>query len=165
MDVYPTLAALAGLPDPVSKGEHLNGTSMVPLFEDPRASIKKAAFSQFAKCGEQCPNPGGSKPKPESEWKGPHNWYDIGPHYSRKQTTVMGVRRLLFLRPIDVLFLLHRVHRSSDLSMSMSIEAMIAVRSQRLIAAMTMALCRELHGSAPTTARAPAPHRSSESRP
>ena len=152
MDVYPTLAALAGLPDPVSKGEHLNGTSMVPLFEDPGASIKNAAFSQFAKCGEQCPNPGGSKPKPESEWKGPHNWYDIGPHYSRKQTTVMGVRRLLFLRPIDVLFLLHRAHRSSDLSMSMRIEAMIAVRSQRF-AAMTMALCRELHGSAPTIAR------------
>ena len=84
------MAALAGLPDPVSKGEHLNGTSMVPLFEDPRASVKKAAFSQFAKCGEQCPNPGGANAKPQSEWKGPHNWFDIGPHYSRKQTTVMG---------------------------------------------------------------------------
>ena len=90
VDVYPTLTALAGLPDPVSKGEHLNGTSMVPLFADPSASIKKAAFSQFAKCGEQCTGANGVQPKPKSEWKGPHNWYDIGPHYSRKQTTVMG---------------------------------------------------------------------------
>ena len=49
LDLYPTLAALAGLPDPLENGEDINGTSMVPLFEDPSTTIKNAAFSQFAK--------------------------------------------------------------------------------------------------------------------
>ena len=30
--LYPTLAALAGLPDPRSMGEEINGTSLAPLF-------------------------------------------------------------------------------------------------------------------------------------
>ena len=100
VDVYPTLAALAGLPDPYAEGEHLNGTSMLPLFEDPDASTKTAAFSQFAKCGESCPSRAGAfnngsapvdpPPVDPESYKGPHNWFDIGPHYSRRQTTVMG---------------------------------------------------------------------------
>jgi hypothetical protein len=52
VDVYPTLAALAGLPDPTSvKGsEGINGTSLAPVFADPAATaVKSAAFSQFAK--------------------------------------------------------------------------------------------------------------------
>ena len=69
--LYPTLAALAGLPDPRSMGEEINGTSLAPLFsaagdcEQPPqqqqaegcregyvaavAGLKDAAFAQFAK--------------------------------------------------------------------------------------------------------------------
>ena len=43
VDVYPTLCELAGLPLP----DHLQGTSMTPLLDNPKQSWKKAAFSQF----------------------------------------------------------------------------------------------------------------------
>eukprot|EP00448_Togula_jolla_P031147 CAMPEP_0170648532 /NCGR_PEP_ID=MMETSP0224-20130122/44786_1 /TAXON_ID=285029 /ORGANISM="Togula jolla, Strain CCCM 725" /LENGTH=480 /DNA_ID=CAMNT_0010980067 /DNA_START=325 /DNA_END=1767 /DNA_ORIENTATION=+ len=50
VDLYPTLTELAGLPDPKSKGEALNGTSLAPVFEDPmNISLKKFALGQFAK--------------------------------------------------------------------------------------------------------------------
>ena len=72
MDVYPTLAELAGLPDPRSIGEGLNGTSLAALFDagvdvtmptgmnasrggyvyidrQLGTSLKTAAYSQFAK--------------------------------------------------------------------------------------------------------------------
>ena len=51
VDLYPTMAELAGLPPPHSQGQHLNGTSLAQLFEDNGAgeSVKDAAFSQFAK--------------------------------------------------------------------------------------------------------------------
>jgi iduronate 2-sulfatase len=54
VDLYPTLAALVGLPPPQSAGQQINGTSLVPAFEDPAgaegsAGLKQAAFSQFAK--------------------------------------------------------------------------------------------------------------------
>ena len=51
VDLYPTLAALAGLPPPESEGEAVNGTSLEPVFDDPvgQAGLKAAAFSQFAK--------------------------------------------------------------------------------------------------------------------
>jgi iduronate 2-sulfatase len=52
VDVYPTLAALAGLPDPrtVVGSEGINGTSLLPAIANPaNTTIKTAAFSQFAK--------------------------------------------------------------------------------------------------------------------
>jgi iduronate 2-sulfatase len=51
-DIYPTLAALAGLPAPQSEGEEINGTSLEPVFDAPgvdHSRLKPAAFSQFAK--------------------------------------------------------------------------------------------------------------------
>jgi len=43
IDIYPTLCDMAGFAVP----EHLHGTSMVPLLEDPDMHWKSAAFSQF----------------------------------------------------------------------------------------------------------------------
>ncbi|MFW6157958.1 MAG: sulfatase, partial [Planctomycetota bacterium] len=43
VDIYPTLCELAGLPLP----EHLDGTSFVPLMDDPDAAWKDAAFCRY----------------------------------------------------------------------------------------------------------------------
>jgi iduronate 2-sulfatase len=53
VDMFPTLAALAGLPDPrrVPGSEGINGTSLAPAIIHPANStyMKPAAFSQFSK--------------------------------------------------------------------------------------------------------------------
>jgi len=51
VDFYPTLAELAGLPDPTSMGEeHISGVSLARVFENPGdIGFKSAAFSQTAK--------------------------------------------------------------------------------------------------------------------
>ena len=43
LDIYPTLCDLAGLPKP----EGLHGTSLVPILDDPKASVKPYAVSQY----------------------------------------------------------------------------------------------------------------------
>jgi len=53
VDIYPTLCEMAGLEVP----ESLEGSSLVPLLEDPGATVKTAAFSQFLRNGVwQCPD-------------------------------------------------------------------------------------------------------------
>lgn len=49
VDVYPTIAGLAGLPDPRSCGEEINGISLVNVFHEPYGRHSHSALSQFAK--------------------------------------------------------------------------------------------------------------------
>lgn len=66
VDVYPTVAALAGLPPPPDiVGRPLNqvGTSLEPVFLDPAVkpgSVKDYAFSEFPQCPGIHPVPGGA---------------------------------------------------------------------------------------------------------
>ncbi len=43
LDMYPTLCDLAGVPAP----KHLEGKSLVPILDDPKASVKDFALSQY----------------------------------------------------------------------------------------------------------------------
>jgi hypothetical protein len=70
VDVYPTVAALAGLPPPPDiVGRPLNqvGTSLEPVFLDPAVkpgSVKDYAFSEFPQCPGIHPVPGRSAAVP-----------------------------------------------------------------------------------------------------
>lgn len=76
VDLYLTLVELAEVPSPQLQGQKLNGTSLAPLFDDPRTSVKDAAFSQFAKTG--------------TNLEGDFDPFNVNPKYSRNQTSVMG---------------------------------------------------------------------------
>ena len=47
VDIYPTICDLAGVPKPST----LEGTSLVPVMDNPKRSWKKAAFSQYPRPG------------------------------------------------------------------------------------------------------------------
>ena len=65
VDVYPTVAALAGLPPPpdlANRRTNEVGTSLMPLLLDPEAkpgAVKNYAFSEFPQCPGYHPVPGG----------------------------------------------------------------------------------------------------------
>lgn len=51
VDLYPTLSTLAGIGLPTGpEGEHLGGTSLVPIFLNSSTSVKAVALSQFPRC-------------------------------------------------------------------------------------------------------------------
>ncbi len=52
VDIYPTLADLAGLPLP----SHLEGVSFRPVLDDPKRTWKSAAFSQYPRPGSKSSN-------------------------------------------------------------------------------------------------------------
>ena len=73
VDFYPTLAALVGLPPPQSAGQRINGTSLLPAFDDPDGAwdLKPAAYSQFAKPSREAP-------------------FEFWPTPARNETEIMG---------------------------------------------------------------------------
>ena len=46
VDIYPTLAALAGLPPPPD----VDGTSLLPLWKEPNKTLSPAVFSEYPRC-------------------------------------------------------------------------------------------------------------------
>ena len=92
VDIYPTLADLAGLPPPrsVRGAEGINGTSLAPVFHATTVddatgarlravsrALKRAAFSQFAKIGASA--------GPGFPWG-----TSVRPEFHRNQTELMG---------------------------------------------------------------------------
>ena len=52
VDLFPTLCDLTGIDSP----RHLEGTSLVPLFEQPERAVKSAAFSQYVRRPKNSPD-------------------------------------------------------------------------------------------------------------
>ena len=46
VDLYPTVASVAGLPPPPD----LDGTDLTPIIRDPTAEVSKAAYSEYPRC-------------------------------------------------------------------------------------------------------------------
>ncbi|XP_065192923.1 iduronate 2-sulfatase-like [Sycon ciliatum] len=69
VDLYPTLAELAGLPAPT---ENIQGQSLSKLFTDQTTPVKTAAFSQFPKCGKNWAwmNPCGGRLRTQFDYMG-----------------------------------------------------------------------------------------------
>lgn len=53
VDIYPTVAALAGLPPPLD----VDGTNLTPLFSDPSDNLKEAVFSEYPRCPSNVSEP------------------------------------------------------------------------------------------------------------
>jgi iduronate 2-sulfatase len=68
VDLFPTLAQLAGVPIPTGKaGAHLGGVSLVPLLIDPaHGRVKDVALSQFPRCFQNNTHHTGGKPGDEN---------------------------------------------------------------------------------------------------
>jgi hypothetical protein len=65
--MYPTLSELAGLTLPTgAAGEHLGGTSLVPVLSGKAKQVKNATISQFPRCWQNNSNHSGGKPGDEN---------------------------------------------------------------------------------------------------
>ena len=53
VDLYPTIASLAGLPQPTD----LDGIDLTPLFTEPSKELKDAAFSEYPRCPKNISTP------------------------------------------------------------------------------------------------------------
>jgi iduronate 2-sulfatase len=67
VDMYPTLSELAGLTLPTGPaGEHLGGTSLVPVLKGVAKQVKNCTISQFPRCWQNNTEHSGGKPGDEN---------------------------------------------------------------------------------------------------
>eukprot|EP00038_Savillea_parva_P009232 m.182153 g.182153 ORF g.182153 m.182153 type:complete len:528 (+) comp15457_c0_seq1:109-1692(+) len=71
VDIYPTLAALAGLPAPPD----LDGYDLTPIWQDPNTTIKNYSFSEYPRCAP-----------PDTPWQDTSSCV----HTQRTNFTIMG---------------------------------------------------------------------------
>jgi hypothetical protein len=97
-DIYPTLAALAGLPPPPD----VDGYDLSDLWKNPNSTIKPYSFSEYPRCAQ-----------PETPWADTSSCV----HTQRTNFTIMvGLRNLSFAIPplrmsTNIFRLQRRVHR------------------------------------------------------
>ena len=101
VDVYPTLVDLCGL----QKARGLQGTSLVPLLQDPSASVKTAVFSVAARAAGYLGRSVRTDRYRYTEWpdgseelydhdQDPHEWTNLRRH-PRKRAPILELRGLL----------------------------------------------------------------------